>query len=48
VCHLGIIAVRTGRRLQWDPARENIISDADAASRVTYTYRQPWELPKES
>jgi hypothetical protein len=44
VCHLGNIAIRTGRKLQWDPAREKIIGDADAASRMTYAYRQPWRL----
>jgi predicted dehydrogenase len=44
VCHLGNIAIRTGRKLQWDPAREKIIGHADAASRMTYAYRQPWRL----
>ncbi|MHC1769389.1 MAG: Gfo/Idh/MocA family protein [Verrucomicrobiia bacterium] len=46
VCHLGNIAMRTGRKLQWDPAAEKIIGDADAAKRTTYTYRKPWELPE--
>jgi hypothetical protein len=30
---------------QFQPAREKIIGNAEAASRMTYTYRQPWGRP---
>lgn len=46
VCHLGNIAIRTGRRIQWDPAREVIVGDAEAARLTTKEYRAPWKLPK--
>jgi predicted dehydrogenase len=45
VCHLGNIAIRTGRPLRWDPAGEQIIGDAQAAAMLGRPYRKPWELP---
>jgi predicted dehydrogenase len=45
VCHLGNIAVRTGRTIRWDPASEQIVGDADAAAMLSRTYRKPWEMP---
>jgi len=44
VCHLGNIALRTGRKLHWDPAREEFIDDADANRWVDKPYRAPWHL----
>ena len=44
VCHLGNIALRLGRKIQWDPAKEQIIGDADAAAMLTRPYREPWKL----
>jgi hypothetical protein len=44
VCHLGNIAVRLGRKIQWDPAKEQITGDADAAAMLTKEYRAPWKL----
>ena len=44
VCHLGNIALRTGRKITWDPKKEEIIGDADASKRLTYGYRPPWKL----
>jgi predicted dehydrogenase len=46
VCHLGNIAIRTGRKLQWDPVKETIVGDAEAARMTTKEYRAPWKLPK--
>jgi hypothetical protein len=46
VCHLGNIAIRTGRKIQWDPAKEIVIGDAEAAKLTTKEYRAPWKLPK--
>jgi predicted dehydrogenase len=45
VCHLGNIAIRTGRKLQWDPVKEEIVGDADAAKMTSKAYRAPWTLP---
>ncbi|QEL13339.1 Gfo/Idh/MocA family protein [Limnoglobus roseus] len=44
VCHLGNISVRTGRKITWDPAKEEIVGDAEAAKLVTKQYREPWKL----
>jgi predicted dehydrogenase len=44
VCHLGNIAVRTGRKITWDPAKEVIVGDAEAAKLTTKEYRAPWTL----
>ncbi len=44
VCHLGNIAVRTGKKIAWDPASETIVGDADASKWLTKEYRSPWRL----
>jgi len=44
VCHLGNIAIRTGRKIQWDPAKEQIVGDPEAAAMVSRPYREPWKL----
>ncbi len=42
VCHLRNIAIRTGRKIAWEPANEEIVGD-EAASRVlSRPYRAPW------
>lgn len=45
VAHLGNIALRTGRRIVWDPAGESVLGDAEANRLVTVPYRAPWKLP---
>ncbi|MGE5193329.1 MAG: Gfo/Idh/MocA family protein [Deltaproteobacteria bacterium] len=42
VCHLGAIALRTGRKLHWDPAKEEFVSDPDANRYVSREMRKPW------
>jgi predicted dehydrogenase len=44
VCHLGNIAIRSGKKITWDAAKETIIGDAEAAKMLTKEYRQPWKL----
>lgn len=45
--HLGNIATRVGRRLQFDPATEKIVGDEEAAKLVHRTYRgNHWATPK--
>jgi len=46
VCHLGNIAIRTGRKINWDPKKEKILGDKEAAKMVSRPYRPPWELPR--
>ncbi len=46
VCHLGNIAVRLGRKVQWDPAREQVVGDSEAAAMLSRPYRSPWALPE--
>jgi hypothetical protein len=45
VCNLGNIACRTGRTIKWDPVKEEIIDDKEAAWYLGYEYRSPWKLP---
>jgi predicted dehydrogenase len=44
VCHLGNIAIRTGRKIIWDPEAETIPNDKEAAAMLTKEYRRPWKL----
>ena len=44
VCHLGNIALRLGRRIQWNPSTEQIVGDDEAAKWVSRPYRSPWTL----
>lgn len=46
VCHLGNIAILTGRKIRWDPVREEIIGDSEAAKMLSRPYRPPWQLPE--
>ena len=44
-CHLGNIAYRVKRRIQWDAKLEKIPGDEGAASLLHKVYRQGYELP---
>jgi predicted dehydrogenase len=44
VCHLGGIAVRLGRKLRWDPAKEHFINDVQADKMLARPMRSPWRL----
>jgi predicted dehydrogenase len=44
VCHLGNIAYWTGRPLKWDPVKEEITNDAEAARWLDRPMRSPWRL----
>ncbi|HYO11497.1 MAG TPA: Gfo/Idh/MocA family oxidoreductase [Tepidisphaeraceae bacterium] len=41
---LGNLAVRTGRRVEWDVARMKVTNDRDAQQYVKREYRKGWEL----
>lgn len=41
---LGEIAMLTGRKIRWNPVREEIIDDPGAAALLMRPYREPWAL----
>ena len=45
LCHLGNIACRLKRTLQFNPHAEAFINDAEADSYLTKAYRSPYDLP---
>ena len=45
MCHLATITRRIGRRLQWDPVKEQFVGDEQANKLVSRPRRQGWELP---
>ncbi len=45
VCHLGNIAIRLGRKIQWDPEKEVIVGDPEAAVWTTRPQRKGYEVP---
>lgn len=42
---LAMISWRTGRSLQWDGAKEEIVGDAEATKLLSRPYRPPWIYP---
>jgi len=44
VCHLANIAIRTGRKLRWDPAHERFVGDEEMNRWVSRPMRAPWHL----
>jgi len=43
-CHLANIAIRVGRKIQWDPAAEQIVGDADANQWLGREQRKGYEI----
>jgi predicted dehydrogenase len=43
VCHLGLIAIRLGRKLHWDPKRERFVNDKEADKFLAREMRKPWD-----
>jgi len=43
-CHLAGIAARLGRKIEWDPAAESIVSDPTAQALVSREYRKGFEI----
>ncbi len=43
-CLLGDIAMRTGRKLRWDPDKERFLGDDAANAMLSRTMRAPWRL----
>lgn len=42
VCHLGAIALRLGRKLEWDPEKESFRGDSEAETWLAREMRKPW------
>jgi predicted dehydrogenase len=41
--HLANLSMQLGRKLQWDPEKEMIVGDKEAAARLERPYRKPWD-----
>ena len=46
VAHLGNLALRTGRSIEYDAAGMRVIGNDQANGMVTSAYRKPWVLPE--
>ncbi len=46
VCHLGNIARWVGRKLKWDPVKEQFIGDEEANKHLDRARRKPYQLPE--
>lgn len=44
ICHLGNIAMLTGRKLRWDPDEESFVNDPEANRMLSRSMRSPWRL----
>ena len=44
VCHLANIAIRLGRKIFWDPDKEQIVGDEEAARWTGRPMRKPWHI----
>lgn len=42
-CHLANLSLRLGRKLRWDPDKEEIIGDSEASAHLVRPYRHPWD-----
>ncbi len=43
-CQLANISYRTGRKILWNPEKEQIINDQEASRFLSKKYREPWSL----
>lgn len=43
VCHLGNISMRLGRKLVWNPLKEEFIGDSEANAMCSRPQRRPWD-----
>ncbi|MGA2499304.1 MAG: Gfo/Idh/MocA family oxidoreductase [Tepidisphaeraceae bacterium] len=43
IAHLGVMSIRLGRKLNWDPVKEEFINDAEASKYVAREMRKPYD-----
>ncbi len=43
LCHLGVTSIRLGRKLQWDPAKEEYVDDPQASQFLVRPMRKPYD-----
>lgn len=43
---LSLLSLKLGRSIRFDPVREEIVGDSEAAKLAVPTYRAPWKFPK--
>ncbi len=46
LCHIGLISAKLGRSLNFDPAIEDFVGDAEASAMLTRAYRDPYTVPE--
>ena len=44
VGHLGVAAIKLGRKIEWNPVTETIVNDPEASRLLSRSYRSPWQL----
>jgi predicted dehydrogenase len=44
---LSLLSLRLGRSIRFDPVKEQIVGDSEAARLAVPTYRRPWKFPKQ-
>jgi len=44
ICNLSDVAIRLGRKLRWDPARQRFVNDDEANRMLSRAMRPPWRL----
>jgi hypothetical protein len=42
-CNLANMSLRLGRAIRWDPDKEQVIGDKEAAAMCSKPYRAPWD-----
>ena len=42
VCHLGVLAIRLGRKLNWNPEKEEFVDDKEANTYIAREQREPF------
>jgi predicted dehydrogenase len=45
--NLSLLSLKLGRSIRFDPAKEKIVGDSEAAKMAVPNYRKPWKFPKE-